>query len=263
MKKLITSYILLAGFLTSTAQDNTPEPPKPQKYVAVVEEEPRLVFFQGFTLSADLFGPVQYLVSDYGSFEGALRLNLKNTFFPVVELGFALCDTEDANTLIRYTTQAPYMRIGVDVNLLKDKFQDNKLYIGARYGLSRYEFDISGPPLTDPVWGGSEPFSYKGIGTTSHWFELVAGVQVKVWSNIHMGWSVRYKHEISSTKNAYAKPYFIPGYGTTTHTTSWGATYTLNFDLNWGKKKKAKVHQVTIIEQPVIPAVSQPTDSIH
>lgn len=269
-------HILLILFSASSlllhAQGNVQEPPKPQKYVAIVEETPHLSFFQGFTLSADVFGLGQYLFSDYGSLEGALRLNLRNTYFPIVEIGYATCDSEDANTFIRYKTTAPYMRVGVDFNMLKDKFQDNRLYLGVRYGLARYNFDISGPPIVDPIWGGSEAFSYKDIATTSHWFEIVAGVQVKIWRNFHMGWSVRYKREISSTENQYAQPYYIPGYGTTTHTTGWGVTYNLIFDLNWGKKKK-KTTQVTLIERPIVQpsdttvvvpdSLSAPTDSIQ
>lgn len=271
--KAITLLLTLTVSIVAVAQDTEQSTPnsgtttekQPRKYVAVIEEAPKLTFFQGFTLAADLFGPAQYLLSDYGSFEGALRLNLKNTYFPVVELGLATCDSEDANTHIRYKTRAPYIRIGLDYNLLRDKFQDNKLYAGLRYGLSRYNFDISGPLLTDPIWGGGEPFSYKDIAATSHWLEVVVGVQVKVWHSFHMGWSIRYKQTISTTKNRYAAPYFIPGYGTTTHTSGWGASYSLIFDLNWGKKKAGKKHTVTVIERPLdgtLPPAEQPADSI-
>ncbi len=253
---LLSLVLLLASAMPLRAQGNKQEPQQPQKFVALVEEAPKLTFFQGFTLSADVFGVAQRIFSDYATFEGALRLNLKNTFFPIVELGFATCDSEDANTFIRYKTNAPYLRVGVDFNMLKDKFQDNRLFLGARYGLSRYNFDISGPPIKDPVWGGSEPFSYTDIATTSHWLEIVVGVQVKVWRNFHMGWSVRYKREISSTKNQYAKPYYIPGFGTTTQTTAWGASYNLIFDLNWGKTKRT-VRQVTLTHRPL----QQPTDT--
>ena len=55
-----------------------------------------------------------------------------------------------------------------------------------------------------------------------------------------MGWAVRYKSELSSTKNQLAKPSCIPGYGYTTNSTCWGGTYSLIFDLNWGKKKSHK-----------------------
>lgn len=216
------------------------EKPKPTKYVAIEEQEQHIVFFQGFTLSADVYGPVAYMVSDYGTMEGALRLNLKNTFFPIIEAGYGKCSKEDFNTKISYKVNAPYGRIGIDFNMLKDKFQHNRLYLGARYGLSVFKYDISGPPITDPIWGGSEAFNMKNNSCTSHWVEAIFGVEVRIVKNFHMGWAVRYKRELSSTKNDFSKPNCIPGYGYTTNATCWGATYNLIFDLNWGMKKSRK-----------------------
>ena len=211
--------------------------PKPSKYVALEGEQRRLLFFQGFTLSVDLLGAGTYLLSDYGNFEAALRISLKNTYFPIAELGYALCETTDYNTKVYYQTKAPYMRVGLDYNLLKNKFEDNRLFIGLRYGLSRFNYDIAGPAQTDPIWGGTEEFNLKGISCTSHWAELVFGVQVKILSMFHMGWSVRYKKQIHNTKSIYTTPCYIPGYGKTT----WSGTYNLIFDLNWGKGKTKKV----------------------
>ena len=213
------------------------ETPQPTKYVAVEEEKEHLVLFQGFTLEADVYGPVAYLISDYGTIGGALRLNLKNTFFPIVEAGYGKCKKEDFNTKVTYKVGAPYARVGLDINMLRDKFQNNRLYLGARYGISTYQYDMICPAMTDPIWGGSEPFNMKGIDCTSHWAEVVMGVEVSIYKNFHMGWSVRYKREISSTKSDFAKPSCIPGYGYTTNATCWGATYSLIFDLNWGLKK--------------------------
>jgi len=194
-------------------------------------------WFQGLSVGVDVVSPIQYLQGDYGGAEASLRLNLKNTFFPVVEAGHGRCDVTDDNTNINYKTAAPFLRVGLDYNVLRDKWQDNKLFVGARYGVSMYDFDISGPELVDPIWGGSEPFAYNGISTTTQWIELLAGVQVKIWRNFHMGWSVRYKRKIASTKNDYAEPYYVPGFGTTMSETAWGFNYSLIFDLNWGKKK--------------------------
>lgn len=216
------------------------ESPKPTKYVAIEEEKEHLVFFQGFTLSVDAYGPISYLVSDYGTAEAALRINLKNTYFPIAELGYGKCEKTDYNTAVSYKVKAPYARFGIDFNMLKDKFQDNRLYVGVRYGISKYKYDIAGPAMIDPIWGGSQPFDFDGIDCTSHWAELLLGAEVKIYKNFHMGWAFRYKRELSSTKSDYAKPSCIPGYGYTTNSTCWGGTYSLIFDLNWGKKKSHK-----------------------
>jgi len=211
---------------------------RPSKYIPLVTEEPKLQFFQGFTLSADLFGILLKAMSDYGSVEAALRLNLKNTYFPIVEAGYGECSSTNDDTNIHYSTKAPFFRVGIDFNLLRDKFQDNRLFVGARYAFSSFQFDMSGPSITDPIWGGTAPFSYHNANSNSSWMEIVFGVQVKIWRNIHMGWSARYKQELKIGQPQYAKPYYIPGYGTTTNTSCWGGTYNLIFDLNWGKRSR-------------------------
>lgn len=248
--------------LTAMAQESQTNPvmpgetPKPTKYVAVEEKKEHLVFFQGFTLSVDGYGPVARMVSDYGTLEAALRLNLKNTFFPIVEAGYGMCEKEDYNTKVSYQAKAPFARLGFDFNMLKDKFQSNRLYLGARYGISMFQYDVAGPAMTDPIWGGSEPFSIKSIDCTSHWAELVFGIEVSIYRNFHMGWSVRYKRELSSTKSDYAKPCCIPGYGYTTTPTCWGGTYSLIFDLNWGMKNSHK-RSVNVELRDLLPTQSE------
>ena len=111
---LLVGWALAATQLIS-AQGNVVEPEKPSKYVEVALEKPELIFFQGFTLGVDLFGPAQYMLSDFGCAEASLRLNLKNTYFPVAELGFARCNKIDDNTNVSYKTNAPYLRLGLCV----------------------------------------------------------------------------------------------------------------------------------------------------
>ena len=264
---IISLVLACTVVMTAKAQDNQTqtllpgEQPKPTKYVAVEEEKAHLVLFQGFTLSVDAFGPVSYLVSDYGTAEAALRLNLKNTYFPIVEVGYGRCSTEDFNTKISYKVNAPYARIGFDLNMLRDKFQSNRLYLGGRYGFSTYEYDMAGPVMTDPIWGGSGDFSIPGTSCTSHWIEVVFGAEVQIYKNFHMGWAVRYKRELASKKNDYSKPNCIPGYGYTTTASCWGGTYSLIFDLNWGMKKSHK-RRVNVEIREVIPA-TQPQDTTN
>ena len=201
------------------------------------ELQKQLPLFQGFTLSADVFGLATYVFGDYGTIEAALRLSLKNTYLPIVELGYGICEHTDYNSKIHFKVNAPFIRLGIDYNLLKNKLQDNRLFAGLRWGFSTYKYDMDGPDLTDPIYGGTEPFNFDGTTATSHWLEIVLGCQVKVFRNFHMGWSVRLKYHLGSTTNESSKAYYIPGYGTTGNSNTWGGSYNLIFDLNWGKKK--------------------------
>lgn len=210
------------------------------KPVTLISQEENK-FFQGFTLAVDLVGPIQSMATDYGTFEGAFTLNFKNTYFPVFEAGLGKCNTTDDNTKIRFNTSAPFFRVGLNVNMLKNKMQNNRLFVGLRYGFSSFNYDIDGPEVTDDIWGGTSTLNYKDITSTCHWGELVVGVQAKIWHSFHMGWNIRMKRTINIGKSDYSKPYYIPGYGTTTNSTSWGASYYLIFDLNFGKKRNISV----------------------
>lgn len=213
------------------------EKPKPTKYIPT-QEDMKQTFFQGFTVSTDLLNMGLYFFSSTGSLEASLRLNLLNTYFPIAEIGLGRCNTKDLKTSIEYSTNAPYFKVGIDYNVLRNKWQSNKLYVGIRYGFTNFNYSFKGDkPQVDPIWHGEGPLAVHGLNATSHYGEFVFGCQVKLWSIVHMGWSARYKYEFHTTKSLYSHPYYIPGYGTTVNGSCWGVTYNLSFDLNWGKKK--------------------------
>lgn len=234
LKYIISTFFLLSCCLCIYSQNSTMID-RPIKYEESIDETNKSKVFQGGDFAIDLFSPIQMLLSDYGGFQIGFSLNMKNTFFPAFEFGYGICNHKDGYTLVKYKTSAPFFKIGIDYNILKDKTQSNCLFVGCRYGFSIFKFNISGQDIVDPIWNISEPFDYENINTTSHWAELLAGVRVKIWRNIHMGWSIRYKKNISSSHNNYAEPYYIPGYGTTTNSSSWGGSYSIIFDLNFNK----------------------------
>ena len=41
----------------------------------------------------------------------------------------------------------------------------------------RQEYDLSAPPVTDPVWGGETPYGGNGISCNYHWLEGVIGIR--------------------------------------------------------------------------------------
>ena len=109
-------------------------------------------FFRGFAVSFDLVGAGMMALSDNGQFEGALRINLHDEWFPIVEAGLGKASHDDEVTKLHYKTSAPYFKIGIDKNMLKDKHGPNRLYVGLRYGFTSYKVDISRPEFIDPVW---------------------------------------------------------------------------------------------------------------
>lgn len=172
-----------------------------------------IAFFRNVAVSVDLVGPLQLALSDYGQYEAALRVNLKDKYFPIVELGYGKADGEDAATHLSYKTAAPYGRIGIDFNLMKNKHDANRLYGGVRYAYTNYKFDVYCPDVTDPYWGEKADFRANDVKCYYHWLEFVFGIDAKIWGPVRMGWSVRYKRRLFHDDGDVGRPWYVPGYG--------------------------------------------------
>ncbi len=90
------------------------------------------------------------LVSSYGEYEGAVRANIKGTYFPIVEIGMGVSNHTDEATNLHYKTNSPFFRVGLDYNILGDKISGNRVFAGGRLAYSSFKYDISGPNLKDP-----------------------------------------------------------------------------------------------------------------
>ena len=108
-----------------------------------VEKKDSVPLLRGFAVSVDLVGPAQMFLGDYGQYEAALRINLRDKYFPVFELGLGKADHDNDVTKISYKTSAPYAKIGIDFNLLKNKHDIYRLYAGARYAFTSFKYDLS------------------------------------------------------------------------------------------------------------------------
>ena len=190
--------------------------------------EDSIPWLRGVAVSADVVGLLEQAFGSFGQYELAARVNLKDRYFPVVEVGYGMADASDMTTGVRFKTKAPYYKVGADFNLMKNKHDIYRLYVGARYGLSIFNYDITAPEQTDPVWGDVVPFGVQGASSTWHWVEAVAGVDAKIWGPLRLGWSVRYRNRVASRDGGTprhsdnggtsrlsdgSRPWYVPGFG--------------------------------------------------
>ena len=186
--------------------------------------------FRGFSVSFNLVGAGMAMFGDYGQYEGALRVNLHDEWFPVVELGLGRADSEDGVTKISYKTSAPYFKVGIDRNLLNDKHGSNRLYVGLRYAYTFYKVDLTRPGLTDPTWKWDSDYSILDYPCKMHWMEVDVGLDAKIWGPLHLGWSVRYKLRISHKEGDFGKTWYVPGFGTNDNS-NIDATFNVIIDI--------------------------------
>lgn len=170
-------------------------------------------FFQGVEVSADIVGLAMKTLGDYGQYEAGLRVNLKDKYFPAVELGYGMCDHSDDVTYIHYKANAPYVKAGIDFNLLKNKHDINRIYAGVRYAFTSFSVDYDSRPIADYYWGEIVPWGEKDMKCNYHWAELLFGIQAKIWGPFHLGWTLRYLRRLSFKEGEYSKSWYVPGFG--------------------------------------------------
>lgn len=202
ISRLAVSALLLAAAMAAHAQG---------KLFAIKKDS--VPVLNGFAVSVNVAGPVILALSDYGEYEAAVLLNLHNQYFPTVEVGYGKAKHDDEVTGLYYKTQAPFFRIGCDLNLLKNKHSANKLYAGLRYAFTSYKVDMARPTFEDPVWQWDTGFSISGMACSQHWMEVVFGLDSKIWGPFHLGWSVRYKLRLAHNDGTAGNTWYVPGYG--------------------------------------------------
>ena len=186
--------------------------------------------FRGVAVSVDLVGPAEMAFGDYGQYEAAARINLKDKYFPVVELGLGKANAEDVATKLTYKTNAPFARVGVDFNLMKNKHDIYRLLGGVRYAFTSFKYDVSSPDIVDPVWKDNVEYKAEGVECNYHWLEFAFGVDAKIWGPVRMGWSVRYRKKLFSKAGDFGTPWYVPGFGKS-GSTRLGGTFNVTFEL--------------------------------
>lgn len=210
-RSIASSLLLLAMVAGVSAQTSNRK--AMQEKLRLKQIDDSIPFYRGFQVKGDLVGLVQKGVSSYGQYEAGVRINLKDKYFPVVELGLGEADHQDDITQTSYKTSAPYGKVGVDFNILKNKHDIYRFYLGVRYAYTSFKFDVDHAELIDPVWGGQTPFFGHDIKASYHWMELVASVDAKVWGPLHLGWSARYKRRVKYDNGSLGNVWYVPGYG--------------------------------------------------
>ncbi|WP_033147228.1 DUF6048 family protein [Prevotella sp. P6B1] len=226
IRRLISTSILRAAISFVVLSASVPA--QAQKFFSFQKDS--IPMFRGFAVSFDLVGAGMMAFSDCGQYEGALRINLHDEWFPIIEAGLGRSNHDDDVTHIHYSTSAPYFKIGVDKNLLKDKHGVNRLYGGLRYAFTSYKVDISRADFPDPVWLWNTGYGVKDAQCNQHWLEAVIGVDAKIFGPLHLGWSLRYKRRIAHKEGDFGNTWYVPGYGNFGDT-RLGGTFNVIIDI--------------------------------
>lgn len=202
-------------------------------------EKEKAPWVAGAAVGVDLVGfSMKAVGSDFANMEVMGRLNIKEKFFPIVELGIGDCLKKGGENDNKFSCTSPYWRVGLDYNINK-KMNGNRFFAGGRYAMSSFKYDVYAPSLQDPIYGTDKPLDLKDISATVHWFEIVVGVETRIWSIVRLGWNFRYKMYLKKSFGDWDEPCLVPGYGKF-GPSAFGGTVNVTFDIGKTAFQKTK-----------------------
>jgi hypothetical protein len=190
--------------------DDDPPPPPPRERTDTfprIKSDPFIRL--GFDVSA--LGR-QLAEKEVRQFEFSLDTEMWYNWFTIIEGGFMNVAAEREG--FSYSANGFFTRVGADYNLLKrpDTKQNDQVLIGVRYAYSLTRHEAPFYFIPDAYWG-----DYDGVLNKSnynvHWLEFNGGVRTEVFKNLFLGWSIKARVRLYSSRDPELNPYYIPGFG--------------------------------------------------
>lgn len=264
-RRLIYLCVCLLSCLVGSAQDITPvdvdksKPERPRLHYydkhgdklaepvyfltdldTVPKNNPRSPYelYNGVTVGFNFFDAIMLIAGQsYASFDFHAAVSLHNWFFPTVECGLGFANNKQDGTTMTYRTHpSPYLKLGIDYNFLYKSNPDYFAGLGVRLGWAHPSYEITGATASSNYWDQTSEFNILKQSVNAWYGEALAGVKVKIWKGISLGWTIRYRFKVKIPDASHSTPWYIPGYGGSSPVT---ATFSIGY--TFGNKPERKL----------------------
>lgn len=135
-------------------------------------------------------------------------------------------------TFLNYTTQAGFLRIGLDRSLLGTQHSKDfdMAFMGFRYGAAYGSISDAWYQVSSP-FGGSYPGTYDATNYFVHWGEITVGMRLEIWKKIFLGWNGRAKFLFNAGTFQQIAPNNVAGYGAADKTTIFDFNLYLSYAI--------------------------------
>lgn len=207
---------------------------------------PKLIYPRWESISAgvNLWDP---LMRCFGQHYGLIgfwgEVSIHNWIKPYVEIGLGNASyTPDRGNYTYKSGIAPYFKIGANYNFLYNSNPAYSVYLGLRYGISNFSYDISNVEVYPGYWREDVSMSVPSQRVTAGYFEVGIGLRVMIAANCYLGWEIKVHNIIHTSKAPYGDPWYVPGFGTrgSLFTGALSFSYTLPFPASKKKRKEIK-----------------------
>lgn len=201
--------------------------------IAVIAQEKRFVP-TGIRIGTDLslLG-----ISAFSSNRSGYEINGDidfDKFFLVWDIGHE--NRDRVTPLFNYNSEGDYFRIGLDVNLLNPhKNQNNNvMFFGVRLAKAFYDDRVTFT-IIDNNYGEISQFR-RNFGLVANWLEFTAGIKVRMWKNLYLGYTGRLKFSKDLKGDETIRPFDIPGFGKSKERSVFGINYYITYLIKWKDK---------------------------
>ena len=166
-------------------------------------------------------------------FEGIADMHIKGNLFAAAEAGWLSVNLDRAE--YHYRQNGIYGRLGIDYNMLKSKVPNSNdiVYVGMRYGFSRFNQQAENVTVPGYYWTGVQDQVIPKSSMNAQWIEFLLGVKAEVLKNFYVGINLRLKFTAVSPKNRFSTPYMIPGYGSGSANYAIGINYCMSYNIHF------------------------------
>lgn len=150
-------------------------------------------------------------------------------YFLAVDVGIAEKSYDNG---FLYQFDGQYFRLGVDYNFLAGDPDDNMIFGGLRYARSFYSDEVK-YTIENQAFG---PHSYEFENSIKgRWFEIVGGMKIRVWGQLFLGYTLRYKFIKKTNGEGAFETYEMPGFGKVAKNTAMGFNYHILYRIPFKK----------------------------
>lgn len=201
----------------------------------------------GLRLGAD-FGKIgrTFFDKDYTGFEIMGDYRLTKRIYIAGEIGNEERDIE--NEVLSNTTKGSYFKGGIDLNFYKNWLDmENMIYAGFRVGASTFTqtlnsykiYDVNNQYWNDDLFGVEEGTDFKGL--TAIWAEIQIGLKAELFNNFFAGINAQLRFLVTETAPDNFENLYIPGFGRTYDSGSFGVGFGFNMSYLIPIFKKDKI----------------------
>lgn len=249
LKYSFSFFFLLSLFFTNAQEKNTTKSTSPEIIIkssngtTVTEKTPEKktevitdtikpkTDRYGLIVGADIFKIIKsFYDPNYKgiAFVGDYRLTKK--YYVFGEIGSEAITIEDP--LLNTTTKGAYLKLGFDYNAYDNWLDmENQITIGVRYGFSAFNEQLNSYSIYNPnpyfnqskVMNSGENYD----GLTASWLEVAAGINVKVFNNVYLGFTLQLKALVTNSEPNNFETLYIPGFNRT-YDGKFGAGFSYN-----------------------------------